>query len=178
MLCAAFVPSAESVETLFTPFVTPCIIVFVCLFILPASSSSTVNSPSKFNWKSTYVDTLISNHLSGGVMRVIESISNGVTFRVLCVICSILVLTHFSPTSHMPLLTIHNIFATVPTTLSVVEIAGERRGTLGAGGNVGRLSSIDGMKDGSSGSFGGAGNCGIDGIDHKPQIANLPFCEL
>lgn len=111
-------------------------------------------------------------------MRVIESISNGATFHDLCVICSILVLTHFSPTSPMPLLTIQRILATVPTTLSVVEMAGERRGTLGAGGSVGRLSSIDGMNDGSSGSFGGAGSCGIEGIAHLPPRPNLPFCEL
>jgi len=70
------------------------------------------------------------------------------------------------------------IFATTPTTFSVVAIAGERRGTLGAGGSVGRFNSIDGMNDGSSGSLGGAGSCGIVGIVHFPASPNLPFCAL
>jgi hypothetical protein len=40
-------------------------------------------------------------------------------------------------------------------------MAGAKRGTFGAGGNVGRLRSILGMNDGSSGNLGGAGSCGM-----------------
>ena len=43
-------------------------------------------------------------------------------------------------------------------------IAGEIRGTLGAGGNVGRFKSILGINDGNSGNLGGDGIWGIDGI--------------
>ena len=90
--------------------------------------------------------------------------SNGATLRVLCVICSILVLTHFSPINPIPFFIIHIIFQIVLTTLSVDVIAGDKRGTFGAGGNVGRLISILGINDGNSGNLGGAGSCGIVGI--------------
>ena len=89
--------------------------------------------------------------------------SNGSTLRVLCVSCSILVFTHFSHTRPIPFLTIHKIFPIVLVTLSVEVIAGAIRGTFGAGGSVGRLSSMLGINDGSSGSLGGDGICGILG---------------
>ena len=77
--------------------------------------------------------------------------------------CSILVFTPFSHTSQIPFFTIHIICHIELVTLSVDVIAGAIRGTFGAGGRVGKLSSILGINDGSSGSLGGDGSCGILG---------------
>ncbi len=84
--------------------------------------------------------------------------SNGCTLRVLCVSCSILVFTHFSHTSPIPFFTIQRILPIVLVIFNVADMAGDIRGTFGAGGRVGKFISILGMNDGNSGSLGGAGN--------------------
>jgi len=64
--------------------------------------------------------------------------------------------------------TIHIIFPTNHSTFRVDVIEGDRRGTFGAGGNIGRFRSMLGINDGNSGNLGGAGSSGMLGIfgDH------------
>ncbi|MEI7478040.1 MAG: hypothetical protein WCJ81_06215 [bacterium] len=89
--------------------------------------------------------------------------SNGSTLHVLCVNCSILVLTQASPTSPIPFLMIQRILVTIQSTLIVLVIAGAMRGTFGAGGSVGKFIFMLGITEGSSGNFGGAGISGREG---------------
>jgi len=73
-------------------------------------------------------------------------LSNGSTCRVLWVICSIFDFSPFSPTSPIHHLTIHNILHKK----SAISIASHNSGAIfgirGAGGRVGHLNLICGMK--------------------------------
>ena len=97
------------------------------------------------------------------------------TFHVLCVICSIFALTHFSPTNHIPHLTIQNIFPIKVATLSIAFISGSIFGIFGAGGNTGKSILILGINDGGSGNVGGSGMTGIVGND-KPFRISMFTC--
>jgi hypothetical protein len=101
--------------------------------------------------------------------------SNIGTFRDLCVICSILPLTHFSPTNPIPHLMIQKTFPIKSATFNIALISGNILGIFGAGGNTGNCILMVGMNDGGSGNVGGSGITGIVGNDipAKRSISKL-----
>jgi hypothetical protein len=92
-------------------------------------------------------------------------LSNGSTFHVLCVICSILDFNQASATRPIPHFTIQNILPIKLATSIAIASSGAILGIRGAGGNVGPLNLICGIKLGRliAERSGGLGIIGITG---------------